>query len=530
MKTHGQSTSKQSGWFFRVGSFTITFFLLFSFLSIPSAQAQEQPPTETPMDVNPLELPDLTFYFWDYPTVIYANDDLHIYAAVTNQSSAAAGPFYIEIDIDGTTACFDYGDYYHDIYTGLGAYADVNLEFVIPEESLSLGAHTFSMYVDTDCEVEESNETNNLLTGSFTVITPPVSAPAHDDFGSARTVTGVPYTDSVDVRGATRASDDPVPSSCGTYPGAASVWYVYTPPVSRSMSFDTFGSNYDTVLSVWTGSRGSLTAVACNDDYDFMGGNFLSAVQVNMTGGMPYYIQVTEFAWTGSANWTAKVIAEASVLEAESRKHGETNTASVKKTVPEVDSQAGGTLVLHATSFADVPGNYWSWGYIERLYAAGITGGCGVGLYCPEATVTRGQMAVFLERGMNSSSYSPPAASGLVFGDVPASYWSAAWVEKLYADGITGGCGGGNYCPEQPVSRAQMAVFLLRAKYGSSYSPPPATGDFADVPTSYWAASWIEQLTAEGITSGCGSGNYCPEQLVSRAQMAVFLVRTFGLP
>jgi hypothetical protein len=75
-----------------------------------------------------------------------------------------------------------------------------------------------------------------------------------------------------------------------------------------------------------------------------------------------------------------------------------------------------------------------------------------------------------------------------------------------------------------------MAVFLLRSKHGSSYTPPPATGVFPDVPTSYWAASWIEQLFAEGITGGCGGGNYCPDQVVTRGQMAVFLVRTFNLP
>jgi hypothetical protein len=77
-----------------------------------------------------------------------------------------------------------------------------------------------------------------------------------------------------------------------------------------------------------------------------------------------------------------------------------------------------------------------------------------------------------------------------------------------------------------------MAVFLLRSKYGASYSPPavgPGTG-FGDVPPNYWAATFIKQLVAEGITVGCGSGNYCPEAPVTRAQMAVFLVRTFNLP
>jgi len=52
---------------------------------------------------------------------------------------------------------------------------------------------------------------------------------------------------------------------------------------------------------------------------------------------------------------------------------------------------------------------------------------------------------------------------------------------------------------------------------------------FADVDQGHWAVHWIEQLAAEGITAGCGGGNYCPDAVVTRDQMAVFLVRTFGL-
>jgi len=183
--------------------------------------------------------------------------------------------------------------------------------------------------------------------------------------------------------------------------------------------------------------------------------------------------------------------------------------------------------------------------WVERLVSAGITGGCRNNLidfegvtdfsyryYCPNNTVTRAQMAIFLEKGMNSSAFTPPAATGTRFNDVPASYWAAAWIEQLAADGITGGCGAGNYCPDSPVTRAQMAVFLLKSKYGSSYSPP-AVGEstgFGDVATNYWAAAWIKQLAAEGITGGCGAGIYCPDNPVTRAQMAIFLVRTFNLP
>jgi DNA-binding beta-propeller fold protein YncE len=181
-------------------------------------------------------------------------------------------------------------------------------------------------------------------------------------------------------------------------------------------------------------------------------------------------------------------------------------------------------------SFRDVPPDYWAFSFIETLNVSGITGGCGDNNYCPEDQVTRAQMAVFLERGMRGSDFVPPPATGNTFLDVAATDFAASYIEQLFLDAITGGCGNGNYCPNDAVTRSQMAVFLLRAKYGSQYVPPPPTGErFADVDLSYWSVSWIEQLAAEGITGGCGNSNFCPEEPVTRAQMAVFLVRTFGL-
>jgi uncharacterized delta-60 repeat protein len=184
--------------------------------------------------------------------------------------------------------------------------------------------------------------------------------------------------------------------------------------------------------------------------------------------------------------------------------------------------------------FADVSFGYWASSWIERLYSAGITSGCAVSpsvLYCPEGTVTRAQMAVFLLRGEHGSSYAPPAATGSLFADVPLSNGFAKWIEQLSAEGITSGCGGGNYCPDNPVTRGQMAVFLLRGEHGTGYTPPAASGTlFTDVPASNGFAAWIEQLSNEGITGGCGGGNYCPDAPVTRAQMAVFLVKTFSLP
>jgi len=113
---------------------------------------------------------------------------------------------------------------------------------------------------------------------------------------------------------------------------------------------------------------------------------------------------------------------------------------------------------------------------------------------------------------------------------VTTSTFGAAWIEQFALEGITSGCGSGKFCPNDYVTRAQIAIFLLKGKHGSTYVPPAASGDFTDVPVGSFAADWIEQLAAEGITSGCGGGNFCPSQNVTRDQMAVFLVKTFNLP
>jgi len=117
-----------------------------------------------------------------------------------------------------------------------------------------------------------------------------------------------------------------------------------------------------------------------------------------------------------------------------------------------------------------------------------------------------------------------------VFTDVPIDHWAGDFIEELAAEGITSGCGAGLYCPNNPITRAEMAVFLLAAEHGQGWTPPLSTGlVFADVPIDHWAGDFIEQLAAEGITSGCGGGLYCPNGAVTRAEMAVFLTATFSL-
>ena len=96
---------------------------------------------------------------------------------------------------------------------------------------------------------------------------------------------------------------------------------------------------------------------------------------------------------------------------------------------------------------------------------------------------------------------------------------------------VAAGVGGGLYGINDNTLRQQMAVFLLKALEGSTYVPPDCTNPtFGDVPCSSPFATWIYDLVARGITAGCGGGNYCPVAPVLRQQMAVFLVKTFNLP
>jgi ELWxxDGT repeat protein len=179
-------------------------------------------------------------------------------------------------------------------------------------------------------------------------------------------------------------------------------------------------------------------------------------------------------------------------------------------------------------TFADVPSNFFAWQFVEALAASGVTGGCGDGQFCPDDLVNRAQMAVFILSARDGVP--PPPATGTRFDDVPPGYWAGPWIEELAREGVVSGCSATppRYCPEKNLTRAEMAVLLTLARHED---PPPATGTrFADVPADYWAARFIEQIAADGITGGCGGGNYCPDQPITRGEMAVFLATAFHLP
>jgi hypothetical protein len=111
---------------------------------------------------------------------------------------------------------------------------------------------------------------------------------------------------------------------------------------------------------------------------------------------------------------------------------------------------------------------------------------------------------------------------------VPPSNPFYAFIEQMAVRQITLGCGGGNYCPTDPVLRDQMAAFIIRG-LGEFNPPDPPMQRFLDVPPSQPFYRFIDRMAVLQITLGCGGGNYCPSLAVSRGQMAAFLVRAFNL-
>jgi len=139
---------------------------------------------------------------------------------------------------------------------------------------------------------------------TFKVAAPP---PPNDNFAKAANIAIYTFTDVQDSSGATTESADPTPpcarqftsaqGNTGGHPNGVynTIWYSFTPIVSAGLNVDTIGSSYDTVLSVWTGSAGSLTNIACNDDI-VAGVNIQSQLSnVSLTAGTTYYIMVSAF-------------------------------------------------------------------------------------------------------------------------------------------------------------------------------------------------------------------------------------------
>jgi hypothetical protein len=213
-------------------------------------------------------------------------------------------------------------------------------------------------------------------------------------------------------------------------------------------------------------------------------------------------------------------------------------------------------------SYQDVPRSHPFYKKIETLFHSGITFGCSDADYCPGDPVTRGQMAIFIAKGIAGTPALVPT-SGLVgaqpyncvsggvsvFTDVLPTDIYCKQVHYIAAQNVTLGCSATKYCPGDTVTRLQMSAFIAKATVAPgggpaiplAYGPDPVTGlsyscdagspdvHFTDVPATDAFCKHVHYLWAKGIIAGCGGTSYCPSAPVTRDAMAKFLVNAFAL-
>ena len=130
-----------------------------------------------------------------------------------------------------------------------------------------------------------------------------------------------------------------------------------------------------------------------------------------------------------------------------------------------------------------------------------------------DEVLKRGEMAkAILQKKFISPIINP---TGTEYDDVQALHLYAGWIEKFKALGFTGGCNNNKFCPDMVVTKEQMAIIFLKAKYGSAFTPTPSSNYFTDVPSGNFNADWITELRDQNWTSGCDANKFCPKQAVT---------------
>jgi hypothetical protein len=358
------------------------------------------------------------------------------------------------------------------------------------------------------------------------------TTPAGSSFATPLEVQTSGY--SVPVAGVTVTFSAPQSGPSGIFSGYGTSVTLVTGPAGNATA-PTFSSNGQagTYSVTVTSGAGSLAFTLTNaaTSCAFTAGS--GPIYVSSAGGamsLPVSASLSSCAWSASAD--SSWITFASPAGSGSGAASVTiaaNTTGIARTGNILLAGESIPVTEDATAqvFADVTPSDYYFDAVNMLYNAGITAGCSTSPldYCPTESITRAQMAIFLVRatvGTGPFNYSTTP----YFTDVPATAFGFAWIQKLYELGITTGCGPNLFCPDDTVTRDEMAVFLIRVRYGSGwvldYNPVPY---FTDVPATYWAFPWIQRLKQDQITSGCSATTFCPTSPVTRGDMAIFVMR-----
>jgi len=414
--------------------------------------------------------------------------------------------------------------------------------------------------------------------------------PANDAFEDAASLSS-PATLSGATNRATTQSWEPTsctdPNDATAVTGiSATIWYELVVPYDTDVTISTAGSGFDTTLGLYMDAAGSpyvgphveyLTPVACNDDYN---GDLTSQVTASVAGGDTYWLQVGGWdGFVGALNldvsdagdmsdppfWTSTTLTASNVLTDEMTVSWPAasddnavigyrvyvngalagTTSSLSYTITGLqantayqvkveaydfgDHRTAGpdASITTARDFLDTDGQIFEEA-IEWLSGSGITQGCNPpvnDMFCPNDNVTRGQMAAFLVRALGLTDHD----MGIDFVDDNGNIFEEN-IEILATAGITKGCNppvNDMFCPNDNVTRGQMAAFLVRALGLTDHDMGI---DFVDDNGNVFEEN-IEILATAGITKGCNppvNDMFCPNDNVTRGQMAAFLQRALG--
>jgi hypothetical protein len=200
-------------------------------------------------------------------------------------------------------------------------------------------------------------------------------------------------------------------------------------------------------------------------------------------------------------------------------------TAYIEIELAEVDEPTGGgggggggsvitpAAPIPGCGFGDVDASNIFCAEIQWMLQQGITSGCAEGKFCPKAVATRAQIASMFVRALGLTE----TGDGDAFGDDNGSVHERD-INRLAYAGITVGCGEGNYCPDEPMTRAQMASMFARA---FKLTAGADIDHFGDDDGSVHEQN-INCIAQAGITLGCGENQFCPDGLMLREQLAAF--------
>lgn len=196
-------------------------------------------------------------------------------------------------------------------------------------------------------------------------------------------------------------------------------------------------------------------------------------------------------------------------------------------------------------TFRDVPLSNWATREILACVDAEIVSGYGDCCYRPNWSVDRAQMAVYISRALAGGDGNvPDRIVDPSFNDVGPSHWAYDYIAYAAQRDVVHGYPEGDYRPNEPVTRDQMAAYIARSicdptgEEGLEDYVPTDPRDFADVPATgyaedgteaHWARKYVEYCAENGVVQGYEDGLYHPDWNVTRDQMAVYIARAFGL-